>query len=682
MGAGLVSRFLARLLTAFALVGGLLVLAPAGPAPASAAPTFGGEPLDAVLHWASEEARCGLTPNRLAAMMLAPTYPETGAPSGSSPSPMTLSRYDDDPGLFSFGTVAGQPKAFWHPGVGAWQFDSAGLGAPYTAAQAIDTYVISAQAADTMAARWCTNPTLAYVWAPWYGCGTRTCKDIYDTIYRVRTDRLVNVTRDATVHRRGGMVRHTCTGVARTGRFACWRVDPREAEGHAAFAAPGFSSRTPITAPFYVYAANGKEYRHWLRADTGYRRGIWASRPLGANARSALTWHRGDGLVDLGPGRAGGGGGEPEPQEPEEPEEPACTGFCDVPVDAWYEDALDWAVDGEVVSGFADGTFRPGDAVTRAQVVSWLWTLAGEPLAAAPHGFGDVRDTAWFDDALSWAAGEGLVSGFSDGTFRAGDAVTRAQFASMLWNLADRPTARTAVSFSDVRPSAWYAEAVSWLVDLGWVEGFRNGTFRPLEPVNRAQAVSWLHAGRRFDDVVPTAWYASAVDWARYRDLVDGFPDHTFRGDLVADRATTVDLLWRTMDAPTAPAHGFSDVTAGQPAVSWASAAGIVNGFPDGTFRPGDPVNRAQAVMMLWKVAGQPAVSGPPPFSDVPANAWYAAGVTWASSHDLLDGFLDGTFRPGEPVNRSQLTAWSSALAHTQAAWAPGVTPPGTVVFG
>ena len=62
---------------------------------------------------------------------------------------------------------------------------------------------------------------------------------------------------------------------------------PGRAEGHAAFAAPGYGP-APITAPFYVYAANGREYRHWLKADTGYRRSIWACRPLGANARTSL----------------------------------------------------------------------------------------------------------------------------------------------------------------------------------------------------------------------------------------------------------------------------------------------------------------------------------------------------------------------------------------------------------
>ena len=305
MGAGLVSRHLLRLGAAAGLLASLLTVLPLSPlapvAPASAGPRFGSDPLDDVLHWAAEEARCGLTTNKLAALMLAPTYPETGAPAGSAPSPMTLSRWDNQAGLHSFGTVRDQRKAFWHPGVGAWQFDSAGLGAPFTAAQAIDTYVISARAAATIAARWCANPTPAYVWAPWYGCGTRTCRDIFNTIYRRNGDRLVNVGRDADVHTRGGMQRRTCTGLAKQGSFTCWRVDPSRAEGYAAFASPGYGP-APISAPFYVYATNGREYRHWLRADTGYRRGVWASRPLGSNARTSLVWHRGDGLVDVGAG--------------------------------------------------------------------------------------------------------------------------------------------------------------------------------------------------------------------------------------------------------------------------------------------------------------------------------------------------------------------------------------------
>jgi hypothetical protein len=289
----------ARAVAAVALLAVLLPVLPLAPAePAAAAQTFGDQPLDDVLHWAQQERRCGLTRNRLAAMMLAVTWPETGAPPTQSPSPMTLSRSDDQRGLHSFGTRAGQRKAFWHPGIGAWQFDSVGLGAPYTAAQLINTFVVSARTAATMSARWCTNPRLAYVWAPWRGCGNNVCKQIYDAIYRRATDRLVGVGRDVTVGSRGGTQRRQCQGPGLSGTFVCWRVDPARAQGYAGFTAPGFGP-SPITAPFYVYAAGDQEYRHWLRRDTGYRTGIWATRPLGSDARTSLTWHRGQPLVDV-----------------------------------------------------------------------------------------------------------------------------------------------------------------------------------------------------------------------------------------------------------------------------------------------------------------------------------------------------------------------------------------------
>jgi S-layer homology domain len=466
------ARLLRGLLVAV-LAGGLLPLAPGlASSPAGAGRTFGSSPLDDVLYWAGQEARCGLTQNKLAALILAPTWPETGAPATAAPSPMTLSRWDDQASLYAFGVRGQYPRAFWHPGVGMWQYDSAGLGAPYTAAQRIDTFVVAASAADVIASRWCVDPRRSYVWAPWVGCGTTTCRNIYDAIYRGATDQLVGLDRDTAVGSRGGMERRQCRGPGRTGEFLCWRVDPSRAQGYDGFTAPGFGP-APITAPFYVYAGGGQEYRHWLRRDTGYDIGIWATRPLGSNARTSLTWHQGEPLVEVGGGGAG---------------------FVDVPENAWYLDALRWAVDNGVVSGFPDQTFRPGDPVNRAQAVSWLWKLAGQP-DAPPSGFDDVPDNAWYADAVGWAVQEGLVTGFRDGTFRPMEPVTRGQLAAMLWHLAGEP-AGNGPTFSDVRSSAWYAPAISWLTGEGYATGFPDGTFRPRDPANRAQGVSWLYNSR------------------------------------------------------------------------------------------------------------------------------------------------------------------------------------------
>jgi hypothetical protein len=266
--------------------------APVAAAPAGTVRAVGSGPLDDVLRWAAEERRCGLTTNKLAALMLAPTYPETGTPLGAAPSPMTLSRWDAQRGLHSFGTVDGQPRAFWHPGIGMWQYDAAGLGASYTAAQLIDTNVVAARTAAVIAGRWCAKAGLANAWVPWHACRDGACRTIFRSIYRVDGDRLVGVGRDSTVTRRGGMTRHTCDGPGRTKPSTCWRVDPARAQGYKGFTAAAYGP-APLSAPFYVYRASGREYRFWLPEDTGHHRGVWAERPLGANARTSLAWHRG-----------------------------------------------------------------------------------------------------------------------------------------------------------------------------------------------------------------------------------------------------------------------------------------------------------------------------------------------------------------------------------------------------
>jgi hypothetical protein len=169
-------------------------------------------------------------------------------------------------------------------------------------------------------------------------------------------------------------------------------------------------------------------------------------------------------------------------------------GFYDVAPDAWYLNALEWALDEDVVTGYSDGTFRPGEPMNRAQAVSWLWLLAGQPAAGSEAAFDDVGRRAWYGDALDWAIEADLVTGFPDDTFRPMSPVNRAQLASMMWHLAGEPTPDAGPSFSDLNPNAWFATAVAWLTEAGYASGFGDGTFHPRDPVTRAQAVSWLYA--------------------------------------------------------------------------------------------------------------------------------------------------------------------------------------------
>jgi hypothetical protein len=300
-------RFSVVLVAAFlGLAGVVPVPGPAAPgADQAAARSVGKTPLDDILFWADQAKACGLSRDRLAAMMLAPTYPETGASGTAAPSPMTLSRWDTQSRLYAFADRSTPwQRAFWHPGVGMWQFDSAGFW-NLTAGGKISTWSSAQQAASTMAQRWCANPTRRHVWAPWYACASSTvCEDIYNFIFD--GIRLRNLTTLTSVSREGGMVNRTCR--FGTVNVVCSYVDPNRAQGHRGWVSPG-AGPSPITAPFYVVSYGGREYRFWLREDTGYPFTIRADKPITANARTSLVWNTSVELCDLTAARGDCGAG-------------------------------------------------------------------------------------------------------------------------------------------------------------------------------------------------------------------------------------------------------------------------------------------------------------------------------------------------------------------------------------
>lgn len=170
---------------------------------------------------------------------------------------------------------------------------------------------------------------------------------------------------------------------------------------------------------------------------------------------------------------------------------------------------------------------------------------------------------------------------------------------------------------------------------------------------------------------VPT-WVKPAVDWITYWDLADGYTNNTYRPDRSITRAEVARMLWRYAGELTpGGTHGFSDVPLWvEDAVSWATfdpsgpTEPVMSGFPDDTFRPNDPISRAEVVRLLYRFVGSPPVGSLPNhgFSDVPA--WVQDAVTWAA-HDpdgsgplesVVGGFTDGTFRPNDDITRAQLT--------------------------
>ena len=167
-------------------------------------------------------------------------------------------------------------------------------------------------------------------------------------------------------------------------------------------------------------------------------------------------------------------------------------GFRDVDEDAWYHEAVDYALDNGLMSGVSGREFAPGSTLTRAMVAQMLYSLEGKP-AAGSADFADVAEGAWYADAISWAAGEGIVSGYGD-TFGPNDPITREQLAAILYRYAQNEGYKTSQSgkgtegYLDASSISSYAvKAMDWAVNAGLLSGKGNNTLAPTAGATRAE---------------------------------------------------------------------------------------------------------------------------------------------------------------------------------------------------
>ena len=168
--------------------------------------------------------------------------------------------------------------------------------------------------------------------------------------------------------------------------------------------------------------------------------------------------------------------------------------FTDVPANAYFHDAVEWAVEEGITSGTSATTFSPYNACTRAQVVTFLWRAAGCPEPESSYNpFSDVPTNAYYHDAVLWAAEEGITTGTSRTRFEPNATVTRAQTVTFLWRWAGSPEPGSVGSFRDVPYRTYYADAVAWAVEYGITNGTAPGLFSPAQTCTRAQIVTFLY---------------------------------------------------------------------------------------------------------------------------------------------------------------------------------------------
>ena len=171
--------------------------------------------------------------------------------------------------------------------------------------------------------------------------------------------------------------------------------------------------------------------------------------------------------------------------------------FRDVPRDAWYAGAVERVCAAGLMKGTGAGVFSPGETVTRGQIAAILHRLAGTP-AARGGAFSDVPAAAYYSEAVAWAAGQGVVEGYYDGTFRPDLPVSRQQLAAIFWRYAKMEGAdkggRAALrGYRDAGDVSGYArEAMSWALSEGILQGTRDGTLQPQGRAARGQTAVLL----------------------------------------------------------------------------------------------------------------------------------------------------------------------------------------------
>ena len=212
--------------------------------------------------------------------------------------------------------------------------------------------------------------------------------------------------------------------------------------------------------------------------------------------------------------------------------------------DGWYSDA------------------KLTDKVTSVKLTKNMTVYAKWTEKGGENPFVDVADDAYYADAVIWAVGKGITSGTTATTFSPNAACTRAQIVTFLWRAAGCPEPENLSSFADVSADSYYTKAVAWAVENGITGGTGSGMFSPDATCTRAQAMAFIYRSVQtqgggmqgewmflnpFDDVNLESYYGEAVMWAVANGITNGTSDTTFSPGADCTRAQIVTFLFRCL---------------------------------------------------------------------------------------------------------------------------------------
>ena len=195
-------------------------------------------------------------------------------------------------------------------------------------------------------------------------------------------------------------------------------------------------------------------------------------------------------------------GGDEQPTPPADGEMPTPPAqnlpFTDVAADAWYAQAVGFVYGSGLMNGVSADSFAPTATTTRAMVATILYRMAGSPAVENAASFPDVAEDAWYADAAAWAAANGIFQGYEDGSFRPDEAITRAQLVTVLQRYAaslgkDVSASAALSAYTDASAvPAWASEAMSWAVASGILRGDDTAALKPNASATRAELAQIL----------------------------------------------------------------------------------------------------------------------------------------------------------------------------------------------
>ena len=171
--------------------------------------------------------------------------------------------------------------------------------------------------------------------------------------------------------------------------------------------------------------------------------------------------------------------------------------FVDVKTGDYFYDAVQWAVGKGITNGTSAETFSPEAPCTRAQIVTFLWRAAGSPVVNYAMDLSDVAGDAYYAEAVRWALSEGITTGTSADQFSPDATCTREQAVTFLYRAAGSPAASGESAFEDVGADAYYARAVAWAAQNGVTNGISQALFGTGSDCTRAQIVTFLYRAQQ-----------------------------------------------------------------------------------------------------------------------------------------------------------------------------------------